>query len=103
MMEHFPTKKLVKGGTEEVVKALEEQPFVIVIKNKDCLVAPDVQVTIMTADPCDAVVLAARVVDLYKREYGLDPIVELMPFLEVDDDLLCDPNNCPICLGKHDK
>lgn len=83
-MEHVDTKKLVKDGTEEVVEALDEQPFVIVVKTDTCEI-PDAQITIMAIDPLDAVVLAAKCIDVYRRTFHVDPIVELMPFLEVDE------------------
>lgn len=73
---------LAKEAAGEIVKVLETQPFVIVVKNEDDADMPDVQVTVRAADPCDAVVLAARVVAIFKNQFKCDPIVEFMPFLE---------------------
>jgi len=86
-MEHVNTKKLAREGTEQVVEALKKEPFVIVVKTDKEMyeLSPAVEVTIMTEDPLDAVVLAGRIVDLFKSRFQCDPIVEMQPFLDGKD------------------
>lgn len=84
-MEHINSKKLLNEGTKQVIETLETQPFVIVVKTDPINeYAPDIMVTIMTADPLNAIFLAGRIVDLYKNRFKCEPVVEMQPFLQVD-------------------
>lgn len=79
MMEHQDFEKLAEGSTEALKEALEGVPFVIVVKSLEVTEPPDIVITIKAADPCDVIVLAARIIALYKNQFRDDPIIEIQP------------------------
>lgn len=56
----------------------ELEAFIIILKSDEAA-TPDLEIKIRAADPVDCVVLAARILDLYRQRFKVDPIVEILP------------------------
>lgn len=77
MMSKTPCKGKNLFNAKPCTKEPEE-PFVIVIKS-DTIQTRDLEIKITAYDPCDAIMLAAHVVALYKDRFKCDPIIEIQP------------------------